>query len=624
MAQYYSTWPKHEGERNLAKQLVSLNDPHLHLWFSLDFIPGLRDIDILLWHELKGIFVIEVKAVPLKMIESFGWQSCTIRGRPTDRGPQYQAFEAHQSLRNFLTPRLRKVPWISSTACWPLITREDWNNFWDDDRVCGNYAESMIFQEDIYSDAQTLADRLEHIWHNPPVRSGAEWPFEHRIEQFEGFRRELSVEARPKPAPSDLRKLREIEKRVIEEVRTDVPEMESSQVLYYGHPGTGKTFRLLEIGLAHVLADRQVLFTCFNKTLASDIKRLLSYSELLKRFDKFIEVRDVFDLLRLHAVDYNVDVEGSHDEWGELITEEMRKNDDKLRKYNTMLIDEAQDLKDWALEMLQLLSTSDATICVAAGTGQELYGTSSKWLERFRKTAVNKRLNRNFRNTRPVFQLAQCFYEAQMDKSKIPAVIQRFRAKTTKNSSQTILFDRPEGQFPLLMSIDESELDHVDDVFMADAQFGVMSSEYERAICQQLDQLTEDERPMDLLILVPNSNGFECKWAKEALRNIKRTRGIDFIDYTVEERRRDIALSTKIRLCTYHSSRGLEGMRVVIFGIERIDRTAQQGFVDSAKLGYIVLSRSLFENVIALRRLTKSEVVSFIEAAVKALRAAAP
>jgi hypothetical protein len=49
-----------------------------------------------MWHEIAGIFVVEVKAVTLDEIEYFGWQRCKIRGRDEDSGPQQQAHKARE------------------------------------------------------------------------------------------------------------------------------------------------------------------------------------------------------------------------------------------------------------------------------------------------------------------------------------------------------------------------------------------------------------------------------------------------------------------------------------------------------------------------------------------------
>ena len=151
MANLYTELPSRQGERNLAIQLSNFGDNKLHLWFSVDFVPGVQDNDVLICHEEAGFFVLEVKAVPISAIEEFGWESCKIKGRSRDDPPQRQADQARHSLRNFLSPQMpeRKSPFISATACFPLISRVEWNRTWDDSRVVGNYAERLVFREDL-------------------------------------------------------------------------------------------------------------------------------------------------------------------------------------------------------------------------------------------------------------------------------------------------------------------------------------------------------------------------------------------------------------------------------------------------------------------------------------------
>jgi hypothetical protein len=87
MANIYTARPKRVvGEANLARQLAAIEDPRLHLWFALDYVPGVRDIDCVIWHEQVGVFIVEIKAVNLPMVEEFGLhkifaESCHIPGR---------------------------------------------------------------------------------------------------------------------------------------------------------------------------------------------------------------------------------------------------------------------------------------------------------------------------------------------------------------------------------------------------------------------------------------------------------------------------------------------------------------------------------------------------------------
>lgn len=86
MANIHTECPKRViGEANLARQLAAIDDRRLHLWFALDDIPGVRDIDCVIWHEQVGVFIVEIKAVNLPMLEEFGLRSCRIRGRARKR-----------------------------------------------------------------------------------------------------------------------------------------------------------------------------------------------------------------------------------------------------------------------------------------------------------------------------------------------------------------------------------------------------------------------------------------------------------------------------------------------------------------------------------------------------------
>ncbi len=209
MAHCYTDLPARKGERNLAIQLSGIKDSLLHLWFSIDFIPGVRDNDILLWHENAGIFMVEVKAVKINEIEYFGWEKYKIAGRPEDASPQRQANSAKYSLINFLAPLLpdKQRLWTCGTVCWPKISRVQWNDTWDDERVIGEFAERMIFQEDVESGNDVLIERLRYIWENPPAKEGFKL-YRHRPELLNAVKECLGARGNKKPAPSDLEKLR--------------------------------------------------------------------------------------------------------------------------------------------------------------------------------------------------------------------------------------------------------------------------------------------------------------------------------------------------------------------------------------------------------------------------------
>lgn len=129
-----------------------------------------------------------------------------------------------------------------------------------------------------------------------------------------------------------------------------------------------------------------------------------------------------------------------------------------------------------------------------------------------------------------------------------------------------------------------------------------------------------DEYPIDLLILVPSRHSQERRWAIEALDTLPD--GIEYIDYTHDDNRRRIARRDAVRLCTFHSARGIEGTRVMAFGFESVRDVSERVDTDFANLGYIALSRSLFEFVTIFRYSRRTwPVPMFIERMLKEMRA---
>ena len=623
----------HRGERALAKQLIGLGDDKAHYWFCLDYLPGVKDIDILLYHEIAGLFCIEVKSVFLNMLEEFDFQKCKIDGRGQDDGPNNQAYRAMETLMRYLGGNYRfagiKLGFMKSTACWPKIAREEWKRSWDNSEI-RRLSDRMLHSEDVMSGPHIFVERLKEISRNPPVRGGNNFTFNHKPHFLASLIEAMNERGRKIAAPSDLEKLRVIEEDVSKRTRQEVPLKECTRIMYSGYPGTGKTFKLLQIASYHARNGKNVLYACFNKTLAADIRRILSYSENLAKCENTPDVFDVWDMIRYYEKG-NDDIDAKtltehhklredkkFDDAAAVLVGDMRKRNLRLSTYDTVLIDEAQDMKDWALEMLDMHAHTNSNICVAAGSGQELYGTSSLWLQIFLEDISipekhrPRQLKRNFRNTKPVFLVAQTAFSTNLERAKIPTFLKGKVKQPLGDEDQELYFDRPEGRLPAIVNIDENIERYAwhDDDQHSQRWDEHMVDEYGRIIAEQLSELKEDQRPFDILILVPNAKGKERDWSHKALERL----GIVFMDYTVESRRRDIARPEMVRLCTYHSSRGLEGQRVVVFGLEDLDGLAKNTSAKPANLAYVVLSRSTFELIICVNRRIKNRVLPFVEA----------
>ncbi len=617
MARVYTDLPNHPGELEVARQLAALDDDRLHLWFGVNYIPGVPDIDVIIWHENGGVFVIEVKAVPLEEIEWYGWNRCKIARRPETQGPHQQAHRALHCLRNFLG-RMEAKPFVTSGACWPRIRRRQWNDHWNDSAVCGAYAESMLFADDIYADPAALRERLEHIRLNPNMGADRQSAFTHDAAALGEFRRALDVTARPKPIQSDYERLRVLENAISEKTRREAPAYGEKRIVYSGRPGTGKTFRLLRTALYHAMEGCDVLFVCFNKVLATDIRRLLGFSERLDLCAGRIEVHDIFEMLSLFASRRQYELNGNIAEWAELVVDEMKDCRPALPKYDTILVDEGQDIRQWAYEMLELHAKESSTICVAAGDGQELYAGEADWLRDFRTRSETKRLLRVFRNPRSVFQLATLAFEAELRPDRIERAFSRFQRGAAGQAAQ-LTFERGPGDLPRMAAIDDSSLAALagNPERCATEQAELMTREYAGIIRREVEELGHERHPLDLLLLVPSRKSTHYPWVIEALK----VEGLGYIDYTDDSQRRHLPAPGTIRLCTYHSSRGTEGHRVILFGIEQLRKLAEYVHVDAHRLAYIVLSRAVMQLVIPYRKSAESPVSRFVQDAMACIRA---
>lgn len=628
----YTEMPTHVGEKRFATKINSLLDERAHAWFGINYLPGVRDIDLFLWHEDIGVFTIEVKSVPLSAIESFSLTRCTISGREEGPSPHIQAKNAELTFRNYLLGRRVKffnVP----TAAFPDISRSEWNLVWaTSERLVGEWAETIIFQEDLQSGPDVLLGKLLHIYQNPPSGSGSDRPFPNDKQILERLKTAISPDQeRPKPIPSDMQRLRELEESVYRETKNRFQAFGNSQLVYSGHPGTGKTFRLLQIGYEHASEGARVLFICFNKVLAADIRRLLigrEYQNLQMRLgvdndDEFVlDVIDVWDALTRRLAEHGLEEEiridlestsdsSAFDARGREAVEILSSVRDEIALYDTVLIDETQDFREWQFDLAKLHLRERGTLLIAHGKGQELYPVDPAIEASLGEFQVQQ-LRRNFRNTKESFRAAYVAHQSQLDRNKIKQSAKRF-VNDFSGRDQGLDFERPEGRYPILEPIDMGSLFDVDrsSRFYAEEEMEALVTGYKQILKEQLEFLDEKHRPIDLLLLVPTEKCTEARAVRSALGEM----GVEFVDLTDEKMRRVTVASTSVRICTFHSSRGIEGYRVVVFGISSLPQLCKKiGLSKPENLLYVVLTRAVFETTIAVRSDEwNSDIVLFIQ-----------
>jgi superfamily I DNA/RNA helicase len=208
-------------------------------------------------------------------------------------------------------------------------------------------------------------------------------------------------------------------------------------------------------------------------------------------------------------------------------------------------------------------------------------------------------LRRNFRNTKEAFRAAYVAHASQLERDKIKSSARRF-AKEFAGHEQGIEFERAEGRYPIIERIDMRSLHDEDpsSAFFAEEEQGILASKYRQIIEEQIRYLDERHRPIDLLLLVPSEKCVEVRAARRALDELDQ----DFADLTDQSSRRDPVPSSSVRLCTFHSARGIEGHRVVILGLSHLPRLCERiGLERPENLLYVILTRAVFETTIVVR-----------------------
>jgi hypothetical protein len=408
-----------------------------------------------------------------------------------------------------------------------------------------------------------------------------------------------------------------------------------------GYAGTGKTLLGLQAALLRLEAesDRHPaveagLFVCFNKVLASDINRLTALSPKFRdiKFDTF----DIFALLRFIAGRLRIDVSSNSndaDVWAKEILAEIlkRKDEDEdtkklFKSWDFIVVDEAQDLADWGWKLLDALSDFSNNLFVIDGKNQLLYRNArAEHLDEIYKLTHESQDKANFieqrrvfRTTDTTFLISQLFMltypdlkaaERKWEEHLKPAHEKAKKMADKRDARQSPLFDfdielsRGGGYAHKLVPLpplSESEIiRHV--------------TEYLKKGYEKVKEYYREDEPSNLLILVPFKNNplrndyrLLYDWseiARTACLNLQ----LRYIDYSDEWQRRRAYAGDEVRICTFHSSRGIEGLHSIVLGFDSLAEAADDADWRIGNLAYITLSRSVYDTDILYIENTLSE-----------------
>lgn len=176
-----------------------------------------------------------------------------------------------------------------------------------------------------------------------------------------------------------------------------------------GGAGTGKTFLAIEKAKT-LLQDKNVLFLSFNKGVANFVKNeLKGYTNI-----------NIYTFFQFCHFSHNKYFQGKKEITDEVFDENksLQKliealNDSKFKKYDALIVDEAQDFKPswWDLILLSLENYEKNKIYIFSDDNQRIYNNKNK--DYIKKTLKIEPLflGKNVRNTQEIFNLTKVVYE---------------------------------------------------------------------------------------------------------------------------------------------------------------------------------------------------------------------
>jgi AAA domain/Nuclease-related domain len=613
--------PGHHGEYAVGQVLSKFSNPDLELWFDVNYIAGVTDLDLFLVDSQAGFYLIEIKSMKLEAIEEFTQSTFLLQGGQVKQHPVSQLRTGSLKLRDYLKrmPAFKdkqNLPFIQATVLWSEITRKEWTQRFTDASISG-FHEMCLFKDDI-KDYNSLVLGLQRLWDKPIL--GVEPPYRVRgmHSNIEAFRKALDPGKHKIDVPQSFSA--ELSRAVSssQSIAEKYPPGKSYKASLQGAPGTGKTTILRQIGLANLAAGARVLHVCFNKVLAADQKR--EYQILRKTVDEygFIDVFDIWELYKELGHSGGILKEDSVLQSAEAFmnTEEGKH----FVKYDVILIDESQDLRDDFFKVVELIARPTASWFIAYGKGQETNNFKkdsthpSPWLIDFLATAEANHLRRSFRNSTRAFLLAQSFWE------KFPSLADAkgwMAEKFSKNA-------KPDNQYELDLDFPRIENDFTVEVLPGKA---LRKAYIRKIVLAALEDTKRADRGQDLLcaVLKPPSDSVEgdpgsisssYELVLSVLTEIAEEFKLDFLDLVPKENRREVPKLGAIRLISLQNIRGLSASHVLLFDLGQLEKWSKVsgGTIKPPLINftYIALSRSKASTIVAIDSTEDSDIESFL------------
>lgn len=597
----------HPSEKAAFEQLQSLDDGHIHLWPTIEST-GLQETDLFLIDDAIGAFIIEIKSIPIRILEQFNADCMTVSNEKSKRSAIKQAQMQLHALQSFVDRQGRYFPQTVATVLWTGISRREWQRTWANNKQALDLGNGMLFREDIDAGTDHFRRQLATIFEKPAIRKGYTATPVPAIAITELIEI-LGNKSVDRSDESDRQMLEKFEQYYRDVAQERAPLDITSRITLLGVPGTGKTWQLLSIAKFHAENGKNVLFLCYNHVLKTNIEQMVGTFRKGPDYGS-ITVHTIFDHIELLNSTGELGCvvnEEDYDAFADEVIQQMFRNDFLWETYDTVLLDEAQDLKDYVGPLLQAITLEQTNIVVGVGYGQNLYTSNApEWLTTFTKESEVCELEKVYRTTAQTFQAAQIVCEAFTTKESIEAVAKRVLSGRCHGMREEVRPLRSIGRPPAVRryKVESPLLTENADIHVAGLKTQV------EAI---LAELEDGEKLSDVLFLIPTRKSPTYHALHKALDVLDIAR----IDFTLKGNRNTTPKDHQVRISTFHSSRGVEASLVILLDLERLaerPRARQQL--------YIGLTRAVRLAIVLEPDIAVSQLATLLERAAACINAA--
>jgi len=576
------------GEKRLARRLQDLLEDDYLVWYDIPVGKTRRYPDFIILHPSRGILLLEVKdwkTSTLKTLSKKNAQLFVDGNSVSVKNPIEQVRACAYEVVNKLSqdPKLQQtsekfrgnlvMPYgygvvftnITRKQIESAISEESREELLPDHLMIyqdemSEKTDAEVFQEQLwgmftYDFGETLTlpqiDRVRwHLFPEVRIDDGGQ------INLFDGDTEEPLEKTLP-----DIVKIMDIQQ---EQLARSLGE---GHRVIHGVAGSGKTlilgYRCLQ--LAQQL-NKPILVLCFNITLAAKLRSFISS----KGIGGQVQVYHFHDWCGQQLKAYHIDMIQSdkpvYERQVESVIQAVDRGDIPRAQYGALMIDEGHDFEAaWLKLVVQMVDPESNSLLMLYDDAQSIYRKggqldftlSSVGIRAQGRTTI---LRLNYRNTREILSFAydfarQYFDPKQADDDHIP-LIQPEAAGMT-------------GPEPVVREFE-----------------GIVEEIAYTARC--LQSWHADGIPWSDMAVI-----YVHHWQGEKIIHELNHKNIplSFLKSSDQKKSYD-SMADKVSVLTIHSSKGLEFLRVIMFGVDELSDSSEKDILRSASLLYVGMTRA--------------------------------